>query len=484
MKNAKALVSLFGLVALFACLSHGVHASYLLAGAAKVDATLPVGAPLAGYNHGERRVPHWPDPVFTKYTTFMTPSQGVLDPTWVKALVIDAGTERVCFVSLDLMCADSSLAILAWAFAAADGFSIPLDKITFSGSHTHSGPGAWVSQIGIQITPTMDLFVPPLQQMLAKSIAKAMVEAERALQPASIGINFGLLTNVTDNRRGSFSPYVSSTTIDPNVGVLRVDSAATGKPIATLWNFAVHGVCYGPSNMKYSSDIMGVANTNIESTLGGIALFINGDAGDISPTGQACSGAPNFLGGITMANTVMAIRTNTTTSKTANITASSVQFDMGLTQTNWTLARNENCTQGGPFDICSICAIVGCDLNLRGGQAWVEELPRFTSFRFDINGQKTLFTTIPGEAIVELGWQIRNDSLSLGFDNTFLVGYSNNYLMYFTTPNEYLVGGYEASLTLWGIDTAEKIRTGCFLASRKIAPKPADLPLPLHPVSQ
>lgn len=57
--------------------------------AAKVGAEVPVvkrkknyqpkncpGVPLAGYNHGERRVPHWPLPVKTKYTYFMTPSQG------------------------------------------------------------------------------------------------------------------------------------------------------------------------------------------------------------------------------------------------------------------------------------------------------------------------------------------------------------------------------------------------------------------------
>jgi len=39
------------------------------AGAGKVNATLPLGVPLAGYNHGDRRVPYWPIPVTKKYTT-------------------------------------------------------------------------------------------------------------------------------------------------------------------------------------------------------------------------------------------------------------------------------------------------------------------------------------------------------------------------------------------------------------------------------
>ena len=34
----------------------------VMAGSAKVDLQIPVGVPLAGYNHGQRRVPHWPIP--------------------------------------------------------------------------------------------------------------------------------------------------------------------------------------------------------------------------------------------------------------------------------------------------------------------------------------------------------------------------------------------------------------------------------------
>ncbi len=35
---------------------------------------------------------------------------------------------------------------------------------------------------------------------------------------------------------------------------------------------------------------------------------------------------------------------------------------------------------------------------------------------------------MPGEALVELGWWIRNDTLALGFDQTFLLGYSQNHM--------------------------------------------------------
>lgn len=61
---------------------------------------------------------------------------------------------------------------------------------------------------------------------------------------------------MTKNRRARISPYVTIGSIDPHLGLIRVDDM-NGKPIATVWNFAVHGVCYDESNMKFSSDIMG-----------------------------------------------------------------------------------------------------------------------------------------------------------------------------------------------------------------------------------
>jgi hypothetical protein len=41
-----------------------------------------------------------------------------------------------------------------------------------------------------------------------------------------------------------------------------------------------------------------------------------------------------------------------------------------------------------------------------------------------IDGQSTVIVTVPGEALIELGWQIRNDTLRLGFPRTFIFGYS------------------------------------------------------------
>jgi len=211
----------------------------------------------------------------------------------------------------------------------------------------------------------------------------------------------------------------------------------------------------------------------VETSIGDVSMFINGDAGDINPiVSTMCQEAPNFVGSQKIAAKVIEIRDSlkTNLTSTGTILAASVTVPFGRTVLNFTLARIENCTSGGMFDICSICRILGCDVNTSFPSSWIEENPRFTAFNFELSGVHTLMVSIPGEAITELGWWIRNDSLQLGYDQTFLVGYTNNYLGYFTTPREYDIGGYESMLTLWGIDTAVYIRDGCYAAAKLVTP--------------
>jgi hypothetical protein len=40
--------------------------------------------------------------------------------------------------------------------------------------------------------------------------------------------------------------------------------------------------------------------------------------------------------------------------------------------------------------------------------AWITNQPRFTAMRFDIGTKHNVVVTAPGEALLELGWWIRN----------------------------------------------------------------------------
>jgi len=441
----------------------------LLAGSQKINGTLPIGTPLAGYNHAQRRVPFWPVPEFLQYTTFMTPSVGIIDPTWVKAVVLDNSVTQIAFITLDGIGSDGSLNQLAWDIATGLGFTVPFENCLFSSSHSHSGPGAVSSDMLWALAPATDLFVPELHRALATSTAQAMFQAQQNKQPAVIDIGMSQLVGVTQNRRAGISHFVNKNSIDPHLGVIRVDSTS-GKPIATIWNFAIHGVCYGPENMKFSGDIMGKACQYIEESVGGIALFINGDAGDIDPADGMCDGAPEFKGSALMADAVEKLRSSLNPTSQIEINAISQLVDFGPTNLNATLQRFSNCTHGGPIDICTFCAFFRCDLNLHLYSAWIQNVPRFTAFSFVVNNKKIVTVSMPGEALLELGWWIRNDTQALGFDLTFLTGYSNNHMGYFATPDEYDIGGYESQLTLWGIDTASRIRSGCKSVASNVIP--------------
>ncbi len=94
-------------------------------------------------------------------------------------------------------------------------------------------------------------------------------------------------------------------------------------------------------------------------------LFANADAGDIVPGPGMCNSAPQFDGSVIIAKFVQGLRNQlnaTTTSLT--ITAVTQTVDFGPTDLNYTLARFNNCTSGGPLDICTFCKILDCGMFL------------------------------------------------------------------------------------------------------------------------
>jgi len=358
---------------------------------------------------------------------------------------------------------------LAYDVAAAMKSNISRDNVIFSASHTHSGPGAIGGPMLWAMAPATDLLIPELQRKMANSIADAMIQAEQNLREVVIDLGRGTLVGATHNRRADISPYVNYTTVDTRVGVIRVDDAKTGKPYATLWNFAIHGICFDEFNMKFSSDVMGSVNDWVEENVGGTSFFVNADAGDVNPVfSVSCNNPPNFSGGKVIGSKVSEIRATLKPSDTLSIAAHSHTLDFGLTQLNLTLARVGDCKSGGPLDICSICFFLNCDLNLHLGSAWVETRAKLSAVKITVNNKNFGLISIPGEALTELGRYLYDDMAKLGFDDTFLLGYSNNYMGYFAPPDEYDIGSYESALTFWGINTTVVLRNSIISGAKLV----------------
>jgi len=194
---------------------------------------------------------------------------GVLDPIFVRALVVDNGRTRAALVSVDAGAIPTDLYNKVSARAARD-LGIPATQLLLSATHTHSVP----FQLGGDIEEK-------IMQGLRESVAR--------LQPARVAWGTGQsFINVNRDRvdpvtnRWWEGPNYAGTS-DKTVAVLRFETLA-GQPIAVYSNYAVHAVLTGTLD-RISGDIPGATSRYVEETLGGdvVTLWSSGAAGDQNP---------------------------------------------------------------------------------------------------------------------------------------------------------------------------------------------------------
>src|SRR6478736_5305298 len=194
---------------------------------------------------------------------------GVLDPIFVRALVLDNGRTRAALISIDAGAIPTELFNKVSVRAARD-LGIPTTQLLLSATHTHSVP----FQLGGNVE---------------EKVLQALRESVARLQPARlawgtgqsfINVNRDRVDPVT-NRWWEGPNYEGSS--DKTVAVVRVETPA-GVPIAVYYNYAVHAVLTGTLD-KISGDIPGATSRYVEQTLGSdvVALWSSGAAGDQNP---------------------------------------------------------------------------------------------------------------------------------------------------------------------------------------------------------
>ena len=65
------------------------------------------------------------------------------------------------------------------------------------------------------------------------------------------------------------------------------------------------------------------------------------------------------------------------------------------------------------------------------------------------------FVSMPGEAIAQIGLDVKAHGDAVGLPESFVVGLANGHLGYMTTREEYFQGGYESGATFFGAVTGE-----------------------------
>lgn len=218
------------------------------------------------------------------YSDRSGPSNGARDPLYAKVLVLDDGTTRLGWVTLDLgrPFGNESMTIVRDRVKKSAGMT----QVCFSASHTHSGPA---------IDEFYDEGKRPAWETAAlDKIGAAIESAASKLEPALIGTAAGSVF-IGHNRRlvqpnGEVTMFWRNATkipthpVDPRVGVIRIDNAS-GKTLAVVVNYSCHPVIFGPDNLQFSADYPSAMAEVVETAFGKdcICHFLQGTPGDINP---------------------------------------------------------------------------------------------------------------------------------------------------------------------------------------------------------
>ena len=220
----------------------------LLAGAAEVVITPPVGTCLEGYGARDGGI------------------AGVHDDLHARALVVDDGTTQAAIVSCDLIGVDRRLRPRSENLSRRRPTFPP--NTSWSRRRTRTPVRRGMHRRTTARCAT---------SMAASSPARSSTRTART--PRRAEGRAGSVDSVSQNRRDPDGP------IDDALRVLLFDSPVTPEPpVASIVNFACHPTVLYHTNMQISADYPGYAMRTVREIAGAsTSLFLNGACGDVNP---------------------------------------------------------------------------------------------------------------------------------------------------------------------------------------------------------
>jgi len=399
------------------------RADALTAGASSLVVDLPTGVPLAGYGSTPRRA--WIPDVTGRlpYAFWFNPSTGVHDPLRLRALALEGDGVRVLWLSADLVGTDPTLVSELSARLTRAGGSPGV--VVISASHTHSGPGAFADSAFWGFLAA-DRESPGVRHGLLDGMERVAREALQRRAPAKVVAGKTTVTGITTSRLDQ--------PLDPELGVLKVTSL-DGRPLALVWNYAIHGTALGHGNFQLSGDLMGEASARLERETGVPTLFVNGAAGDVSPS---VKGWP----------AVESIGSALATSALATWRALPAGRDEALDVVGSRVSL--------PDPVLSVRNCLGRWMPGAVRIGFGRVMPTSAGLTAVRIGE-TAWVTVPGELQTRLGLDVKSAGYGR-FEQTFVAGYSNDYLGYFLTRQDYGRPSYVACGSFYGERGGEIMR--------------------------
>ncbi|WP_339710788.1 neutral/alkaline non-lysosomal ceramidase N-terminal domain-containing protein [Cyclobacterium amurskyense] len=359
-------------------------------------------------------------------------SEGILDSIYHQILILDDGNSKFALVSTDI-CVLSPATYDKVAKLVEKKFGIVRSNFWWSVTHTHSAPE--VGAPGLPEAFMGERYKHPIDTNYTDLVTSKLLDGiEKGIQqlaPASLGVGWGH-SSANINRRArdiddvAFLGMNPDGAVDRRIGILKIVHKEDHRLMATVANYAIHGTVLGGQNLLISGDGPGVVAKYVEEKSGAPMLFINGAAGNLAPIysvyPDARSGRMNMLRRLLGDKILMASKEILNYEDQISFSASEMDFLTPMKEgLKWPEALNEYIVD-------------------EKGTAKTIKVP----IRFlNINDKIGIWAS-PLELFCEISNEVRERS---PFPYTFYYGYTNGWLGYMLTEEEWEYKGYEPTVS-------------------------------------
>jgi len=412
----------------------------LRAGAAAVKITPPKGAPLAGYYYNRA-------------------AEGVHDDLYAKALVLEQEGKKVAFVVCDLISLSRPIVEQARKLIT-DSSSVRGENVMMSATHSHTGPvlrgGSTRSAAQGGEEDVAVKYAEELPKLIAESVELAAERLTNAVVLAAIGYEEHLSFNRRFFMRDGtvvWNPGKANTNIiraagpiDPDVGVLLLQTPDAKAAIATYVNFAMHPDTVG--GLQISADYPYTLSRLLGEYKGAdmLTIFANGACGNINHVDvkwqdpQKGHHEAVRIGTILAANVLQAYKKALPVSGSLRTRSETVKLPLPIvSEAEIEEARRiaripADAKTPQPKFLDRVKAYKVLDVMARDGK------PHEVEVQVIALGDEVAWVSLPGEMFVELGLAIKKAS---PFRYTFIAELANGSVGYIPNREAYAQGAYE-----------------------------------------
>ena len=357
-------------------------------------------------------------------------STGIHDSIYHRIIALDDGVTQFFLISTDICLVSPSEYDYVAAMVQKKLGINPLN-FWWSVTHTHSAPEIGVPGLaevfmGDRYKHAVDtVYTSFVEQTLINGI----IEAREKLEPARLGVGWGF-SQANINRRAIDVDGKASIGLNPDgavdrrIGLIRLEKQ-DGSPLALIANYPIHGTVFGPQNVEISGDVGGVVEDYLEQKTGVPVLFINGAAGNLAPIYSVYPTAK--AGHLSQFRVLLGDKILEANKKILSTSDSVKLFTGSLTVES---PRKTNLDWPSYLEKYSSTTKNGINM---------VRLPvRFLKINNDV-----AIWAAPIELFCEISNEVRDRS---PFPFTFYYGYTNGWLGYLPSEEEWKYGGYEVDV--------------------------------------